>query len=107
MRNNYLGSSGAGGLLLINLLMKRSLKHKASFKGIKVWDDGDLYEGEWKQDLKMEGKGSLKTKEGDLYEGQWKENKPNGLGKMTFSDGSIYEGHWIDGEFYGGKGIIL
>ena len=38
--------------------------------------NGDVYEGEWK-DNKMHGKGVYRRADGSVYhDGQWKDNKP-------------------------------
>lgn len=46
----------------------------ANGKGRLVHSDGDIYEGEWKDD-KANGKGSYKHNNGAFYEGEWMEDK--------------------------------
>ena len=41
------------------------------------------------------GIGRLIHSDGDLYEGQWKDDKADGKGKYIHADGSIYEGDWL------------
>jgi len=41
---------------------------------------------------------------GDVYEGNLKDDQPHGKGKMTYiEDGRVYEGDWVDGK-RNGKG---
>ena len=46
-------------------------------KGLLFWDNGMIYEGEFKNDL-FHGKGKLLYLNGDFYEGNWENNKANG-----------------------------
>ena len=43
------------------------------------WNDGDRYEGEWRNG-KKEGKGIYYYNNGDRYEGEFKNNKRDGAG---------------------------
>jgi len=38
-----------------------------------MFNDGDIYEGEWEND-KANGYGIYLNKEGDIYEGEWKDD---------------------------------
>ena len=91
-------------------------------KGKKVWSNGKVYigdfknglrdgsgiselngykyNGEWKEDL-LHGQGKFIFKSGDVYEGELKDGKYNGQGKYIWKDGSVYEGEWKDGEQHG------
>jgi hypothetical protein len=42
------------------------------------------------------GKGKFIHVDGDVYEGEWKEDKANGRGVYTHANGSKYEGEWKD-----------
>ena len=42
------------------------------------------------------GKGKLIRANGDIYEGEWKEDKRHGYGVLLKSDGGKYEGNWKD-----------
>ena len=48
-----------------------------------------------------EGKGTLKFNDGSVYEGEWKDDKMEGKGRFTFSDGKIYEGYFKNNQFDG------
>lgn len=43
-------------------------------RGIMVYPNGDIYEGEWKRD-KKEGKGEFFDSNGNKYEGEWKNDE--------------------------------
>jgi len=68
-----------------------------NYTGAKTYADGDVYEGEFKND-KRHGEGKYTFADGDVYEGNWKDGKRHGEGKMTYADGSVYEGNWKDGK---------
>jgi hypothetical protein len=98
---------------------------KCSGVGTIKYDNGDVYEGEFKDSTPHgQGKiiysdericegnwkngklriGTCKWKNGDVYEGELVDGKPNGKGKMIYSndsDGDVYEGEWRSGEKYG------
>jgi len=40
------------------------------------------------------GKGRLIHQDGDVYEGEWKDNKASGKGLYIHYDGAKYEGDW-------------
>ena len=80
---------------------------KREGRGIIKWDNGDLYNGEWKND-KKEGKGIYCYNNGQRYEGDWYEDKKEGRGIYYWNNGEFqgdrYEGEWRD-DNYEGKGI--
>lgn len=62
---------------------------QAHGRGTWRWDDGNLYEGEWKYG-KKEGRGVFRWPAGDVYEGEWKDDKHEGLGMFRWASGSVY-----------------
>ena len=64
-------------------------------QGKYTWPDGDVYEGGWKDD-KQHGHGKYTYASGEVYEGGWKDDNKHGQGKHTWADGSVYEGGWKD-----------
>lgn len=53
------------------------------------YDNGDVYDGEWKNDKKSgqgrvdeEGIGVLKYGDGEKYEGQWRDDQRSGKGSL-------------------------
>ena len=40
------------------------------------------------------GYGRIIHQDGDIYEGEWKENKAHGKGKYVHLDGAEYIGNW-------------
>lgn len=88
-------------------------------KGVKKYDNGDSYEGEFRRG-KCHGKGVRRYSQGGRYEGDWvegfvdgfgveifpvgsrfhgqyKEGARNGYGKMSMSSGEWYAGEWLAG----------
>ena len=48
------------------------------------------------------GYGRLINDEGDILEGQWKEDELNGLGSYQWGDGSkVYNGSFLNGKMHG------
>jgi hypothetical protein len=64
--------------------------------GKMSFSDGDVYEGDFKNDLK-EGKGKMSYSNGSVYDGEFKNNMIDGYGKMSYSDISL-EGNWMNGK---------
>ena len=83
--------------------------------------NGNIYFGNWNENLKMEGPGKYYLKEdrvlaegfwengdliysrlflpnGDIYEGEMKNSTYHGKGKLMFANGDIYEGDFVNGE---------
>ena len=92
--------------------------------------NGNIYFGNWNDNLKMEGFGKYYLKEdnvlaegiwnngdlqyarvfipnGDIYEGEMKDSKFNGKGKLTYLNGDLYEGEFLDGEKNGNGKLIF
>ena len=70
-------------------------ENKRHGRGIMIWDNGDKYEGYWKDD-KANGNGELINYNGDIYIGEWIDDKKNGHGIYKCRNGSYYEGLWKD-----------
>jgi hypothetical protein len=68
--------------------------HKNGYGEI-VYKNGDVYEGDWKDDRKH-GYGKMKYSNGNFYEGDWKNDRKHGFGMMNYSDGNTYEGDWVE-----------
>ena len=85
------------------------------------FNNGNIYKGNWNNDLKMDGPGIYYLKEdkilaqgnwdngeckfarvfqpnGDIYEGELKDSKFNGKGKLISANEEVYEGDFVDGE---------
>ena len=55
----------------------------------------------WKEDM-YHGYGRLINDEGDILEGQWKEDELNGQGSYQWGDGSkVYNGAFLNGKMHG------
>ena len=58
-----------------------------------------VYEGERNEAGRMEGRGKYTFADGNVYEGEWKNDKMEGRGKFTFADGRVgHDGMWRDGQ---------
>jgi len=42
------------------------------------------------------GYGRLIHADGDMYEGEWKDDKAQGVGVYIHADGAKYEGEWFE-----------
>ena len=92
--------------------------------------NGNIYQGNWNKDFKLEGPGKYYLKEdnvfaegnwdngeliyarvflpnGDIYEGQIKDSTFNGKGKLESYNKDIYEGDFVNGEKTGEGKIIF
>ncbi len=74
-------------------------------QGVKVWSNGDRYEGGFKDDA-MNGVGSYrwgaKSKwAGDFYVGEYRDDMRHGQGVYEWASGDRYEGIWKDDLRYG------
>ena len=61
----------------------KTLKLNLITKGILTWPNGDIYEGEYTEDIRN-GFGIYKYSNGNRYEGEFKNDKQHGKGKITF-----------------------
>jgi len=94
------------------LYMGELIDKKRDGQGVCRWEDGNVYDGEWRED-KRHGRGKFLIGEtGDEYVGEWKHGKADGYGVMTWVLGTRYEGLWREnrrngfGTFYYLDGII-
>ncbi len=69
-------------------------------QGKITYDHGVVYEGEWKDDWRY-GKGKMIYANGDVYEGEWKADCRDGKGKMIYNNGKVKDGFWENGLFIG------
>jgi len=78
---------------------------KANGYGIYVHVNGARYEGNWKNDL-QDGWGVESWSDGSKYEGEYKEGMKHGRGKYIWNDGSMYDGYWFENKI-NGSGIYV
>lgn len=64
-----------------------------------TYQSGDVNEGEIENGMRN-GIGTCVRANGDVYEGEWKDDKL-AKGKIVFSNGHIYEGEFKDGKYLG------
>ena len=83
--------------------------------GVAIWEEGEMYEGEFKNNIK-DGIGLYRWADGTTYMGEFQNNKIDGYGRMQFANGNAYEGKfqegfmngwgkfvWDDGKYYVGN----
>ena len=68
--------------------------------GIYYDSDGDIYEGEHKNDF-INGIGIYHSKNGNKYEGEFKNGERDGYGTFYFNNGDKYEGEFKNDVNYG------
>ncbi len=79
-------------------LNQNAFKHNCF--GPYVWNSGDKYVGEWKNDNRT-GQGTYIHSSGEKYIGEFLNNKRNGQGYNTWADGSKYVGQYKDNKRHG------
>lgn len=72
--------------------------HKLTGKGKVVFENGDVYQGQFKNGL-FHGKGTFRAKLGWSYTGTFSNGRPNGQGKLKTEDKTIYEGKFKQGVY--------
>ena len=67
----------------------------------EIYSLGSKYLGNKLNGLRH-GQGRFYYQDGGLYEGEWKQNKMDGYGKLYYQSGNLaYEGYWKSDQFYG------
>ena len=70
-------------------------------QGSIVWDDGNTYEGQWKDGC-ADGHGIFRwNTDNCFYEGDWVAWQMHGYGTYTYPDGTVISGWWENGTFVG------
>jgi len=70
---------------------------KPGATGEKIKNKNHIYTGELNDKGQRHGKGIMRYENGDVYEGDWKDGKMHGKGTMTNKKGSEYSATWKDG----------
>lgn len=65
-----------------------------------IYDNGDDYEGEWKDDRKH-GRGIYKLSNGDIYEGEFVDGFRCGKGVYKYYTGAMYSGEFQNNKMHG------
>ena len=68
------------------------------------YPEGDTYIGQWNNEGKKHGVGTLHLMDGTIYEGNFINGLFSGIGTLTFPDGTLYEGQFQRGK-YSGYGV--
>lgn len=78
-------------------------QHFTSGKGYMKWDNGDILNGYWKNNILI--KGTYIWSCGDMYTGNFLNNDIHGSGIYTFNNGDMYNGIFNKGLF-NGRGVL-
>lgn len=74
---------------------------KKEGKGRYFFSNGDIYDGDFHNNL-AKGLGIyIHTKEGNIYSGEWDNDMRNGRGTYNFSNGSKFTGNWVNNNIDG------
>ena len=74
-------------------------------RGVAYYDNGDVYDGEWRGG-KKEGNGNYTWQNEVRYEGNWVDDAMSGLGTLHYPNGNRFEGEFRNG-FQNGKGVLI
>ena len=74
----------------------------------------DRYSGQYDDQKRHHGVGTMCFVNGEIYEGQWRDGLHHGIGKLTQTNGDHYEGGWRFGkkhgkgtDYYAGDGVRI
>ena len=73
------------------------IKGKMQGPGTCTYPNGDMFEGNFKDDLMFTGVGSIHYFDGSSYKGNIERSTMHGDGKFIYPDGSSYDGRWLRG----------
>ena len=83
------------------------LTKKREGKGEMRYANGDVYNGDWKDDVRC-GNGRFKAlKERYEYNGEWENDTFHGKGTLTKSNGQSYTGCFVNGKYEGNGTLKL
>eukprot|EP00830_Metopus_es_P008486 TRINITY_DN1827_c0_g1_i1.p1 TRINITY_DN1827_c0_g1~~TRINITY_DN1827_c0_g1_i1.p1 ORF type:complete len:291 (-),score=48.65 TRINITY_DN1827_c0_g1_i1:9-881(-) len=72
---------------------------KPEYKGLMIFDDGCVYEGEFANGKIYKGRKFIEKK--SAYVGEFKNQLPDGKGTATDSLGNVFTGQWVNGKLNG------
>eukprot|EP01032_Pedospumella_encystans_P039212 gene39212-biopygen17190 len=75
--------------------------------GKLTFSNGDLLEGEFREDKLWNGVAVHTLSSGDIYDGAVREGKHHGQGKVTHPDGRTLEGEFKEGRLWNGRGVFI
>ena len=65
--------------------------------GVMTWPDGTVFQGEWHNDQRYQGKQTMT--DNNIYEGDYQNDKYHGIGKITYTHEKMtFEGLFKDGK---------
>ena len=66
-------------------------------KGTYTWSDGDVYVGEWRNDV-INGKGTIKSTDGSILTGEWMHGMENGEFTFESANGEVFKKIYVQGD---------
>ena len=94
------GTEGKYQLRTENNELKKSSRGFTGM-GTATYDNGDIYEGDFIDGIRL-GTGIYRYhKTGHRYEGGWDDNLKKGIGKMIYNGIGEYHGYWENGRRHG------
>ncbi|CAJ1989728.1 MORN repeat-containing protein [Leishmania donovani] len=79
-------------------------KHYRHGMGLMRYYNGDVYEGEWRDNCRH-GRGKLRKIDGEVYDGDWAFDQRHGNGKIMYPNGSLFKGS-MEYDQRNGEGIM-
>ncbi|CBZ27962.1 conserved hypothetical protein [Leishmania mexicana MHOM/GT/2001/U1103] len=79
-------------------------KHYRHGMGLMRYYNGDLYEGEWRNNCRH-GRGKLRKVDGEVYDGDWAFDQRHGNAKIMYPNGSLFKGS-MEHDQRNGEGIM-
>ena len=69
---------GRGSRFADGGVYEREGKRERGARHVSWYANGDVYEGEFKGEVREEGRGTYRFANGNVYEGEWKAGQPEG-----------------------------
>lgn len=90
-----IGGAAAVAVVVLLVLLLGGSKSVENQPYTLLCGDHVTYTGKWKNDQPAGGEGSVTWENGDTYEGEFKDGNPNGEGTCTYESGTSYTGSWV------------
>lgn len=108
-RNPNSGADGSGGGVGANVgnLLLKGLSYVSPFDLVATAAAPKEYIGDFDAQNYRHGSGIMRYYNGDVYEGEWRDNCRHGRGKLLKLDGEVYDGEWAFDQRHGNGKIMF